>query len=87
MSTDSFSSRSDLEVGGKSYEIFRLDALQAKYDVARLPYSLKVLLENLLRTEGNGAVTKASIEALATWDAKADPDTEINFTPARVVLQ
>lgn len=87
MSTDSFSSRSTLEVGGKSYEIFRLDALQAKYDVARLPYSLKVLLENLLRTEGNGAVTKASIEALATWDAKADPDTEINFTPARVVLQ
>ena len=87
MSTDSFSSRSTLEVGGKSYEIFRLDALQAKYDVARLPYSLKVLLENLLRTEGNGAVTKESIEALATWDAKADPDTEINFTPARVVLQ
>lgn len=87
MSTDSFSSRSTLEVGGKSYEIFRLDALQAKYDVARLPYSLKVLLENLLRTEGNGAVTKASIEALASWDAKADPDTEINFTPARVVLQ
>jgi aconitate hydratase len=87
MSTDSFSSRSTLEVGGKSYEIFRLDALQAKFDVARLPYSLKVLLENLLRTEGNGAVTKESIEALATWDAKADPDTEINFTPARVVLQ
>ncbi len=87
MSTDSFSSRSTLEVGGKSYEIFRLDALQAKYDVARLPYSLKVLLENLLRTEGNGAVTKESIEALATWDAKAEPDTEINFTPARVVLQ
>ena len=87
MSTDSFSSRSTLEVGGKSHEIFRLDALQAKYDVARLPYSLKVLLENLLRTEGNGAVTKESIEALATWDAKADPDTEISFTPARVVLQ
>ncbi|MEN0015864.1 MAG: aconitase family protein, partial [Solirubrobacteraceae bacterium] len=87
MSSDSFSSRSTLDVGGKSYEIFRLDALQSKYDVARLPYSLKVLLENLLRTEGNGAVTKESIEALATWDAKADPDTEINFTPARVVLQ
>ncbi len=87
MSADSFSSRSTLEVGGKSYEIFRLDALQAKYDVARLPYSLKVLLENLLRTEGNGAVTKESIEALATWNAQAEPDTEINFTPARVVLQ
>ncbi len=87
MSADSFASRSTLDVGGKSYEIFRLDALQAKYDVARLPYALKVLLENLLRTEGNGAVTQASIEALATWDAKAEPDTEINFTPARVVLQ
>ncbi len=87
MSADSFASRSTLDVNGKSYEIFRLDALQAKYDVARLPYALKVLLENLLRTEGNGAVTKESIEALATWDAKAEPDTEINFTPARVVLQ
>ncbi len=87
MSTDSFSSRSTLEVGGKSYEIFRLDALQSSFDVARLPYSLKVLLENLLRTEGNGAVTKESIEALATWDAKAAPSTEISFTPARVVLQ
>ncbi len=87
MSSDSFASRSTLDVNGKSYEIFRLEALQAKYDVARLPYALKVLLENLLRTEGNGAVTKESIEALATWDAKAEPDTEINFTPARVVLQ
>jgi aconitate hydratase len=87
MSADSFASRTTLDVEGKSYEIFRLDALQSKYDVARLPYALKVLLENLLRTEGNGAVTEASIEALATWDAQAEPDTEINFTPARVVLQ
>ena len=67
--------------------IYRLDALQAKHDVARLPFSLKVLLENLLRTEGNGAVEAADIEALAGWDHHAEPDTEIAFTPARVVLQ
>ncbi|MGE4425827.1 MAG: aconitate hydratase [Solirubrobacteraceae bacterium] len=84
---DSFGAKDTLSVGGRDIEIFRLDALQAKYDVARLPYSLKVLLENLLRTEGNGSVTKAQIEALATWDAKADPSDEIAFTPARVVLQ
>ncbi|WP_026910895.1 aconitate hydratase [Patulibacter minatonensis] len=90
MSTDhpnSFGAKDTLSVGGRDIEIFRLDALQEKYDVARLPYSLKVLLENLLRTEGNGSVTKEQIEALATWDAKADPSEEIAFTPARVVLQ
>ncbi|MCK9249427.1 MAG: aconitate hydratase [Solirubrobacteraceae bacterium] len=84
---DSFGAKDTLDVGGRPYEIFRLDALQSRYDVARLPYSLKVLLENLLRTEGNGSVTKEQIEALATWNAKADPSDEIAFTPARVVLQ
>ena len=59
---DSFGARADLEVGGSSYEIFRLDALQAKYDVARLPYSLKVLLENLLRNEDGEAVTAEDVE-------------------------
>ncbi|WP_022926947.1 aconitate hydratase [Patulibacter americanus] len=84
---NSFGAKDTLSVGGRDLEIFRLDALQSKYDVARLPYSLKILLENLLRTEGNGSVTKAQIEALATWDAKAEPSEEIAYTPARVVLQ
>jgi aconitate hydratase len=66
---NSFGAQDTLSVGDRDIEIFRLDALQEKYDVARLPYSLKVLLENLLRTEGNGSVTKEQIEALATWDA------------------
>jgi aconitate hydratase len=84
---NSFGAKDTLSVGGRDLEIFRLDALQSKYDVARLPYSLKILLENLLRTEGNGSVTKAQIEALAAWDAKAEPSEEIAYTPARVVLQ
>jgi aconitate hydratase len=87
MSTNSFDAKATLEVGDRRLDIFRLDALQSKYDVARLPFSLKVLLENLLRTEGNGSVTKEDIEALATWDAKAEPSKEIAFTPARVVMQ
>jgi aconitate hydratase len=87
MSTNSFDARSTLDVGGRQLEIFRLDALQSKFDVARLPFSLKILLENLLRTEGNGAVTAADVEALASWDAKAAPSKEIAFTPARVVMQ
>ncbi len=70
-----------------SYEIFRLDALQAKYDVARLPFSLKILLENLLRNEDGETIRAADIEALARWDAKAEPSQEIAFTPARVVMQ
>jgi aconitate hydratase len=74
--------RSTLEVGGKSYEIFRLEALQARYDVARLPYSLKVLLENLLRHgEDEGA------EAVATWVASDEPSREIAYTPSRVLMQ
>jgi aconitate hydratase len=87
MPHNSFGARSTLEVGGRSYEIFRLDALQQRFDVARLPFSLKVLLENLLRTEGGGSVTAADIEALASWDAKAQPSKEIAFTPARVLMQ
>ncbi len=85
--TNSFDARATLTAAGRDLEIFRLDALQASYDVARLPFSLKILLENLLRTEGNGAVTAKDIEALATWDAKAQPADEIAFTPARVVMQ
>jgi aconitate hydratase len=84
---NSFDARATLKVGDRELTIFRLDALQSKFDVARLPFSLKVLLENLLRTEGNGSVEAADIEALASWDAKAEPDTEIAFTPARVVMQ
>jgi aconitate hydratase len=87
MSENSFGAKSTLEVGGRSYEIFRLDALQQRFDVARLPFSLKVLLENLLRTEGGGSVTAADIDALASWDAKAQPSKEIAFTPARVLMQ
>jgi aconitate hydratase len=87
MSENSFGARDTLDVGGRTYEIFRLDALQQRYDVARLPFSLKILLENLLRTEGNGAVTAADVQALASWDAAAQPSTEIAFTPARVLMQ
>jgi aconitate hydratase len=87
MSENSFGAKSTLEVGGRGYEIFRLDALQQRFDVARLPFSLKVLLENLLRTEGSGSVTAADIEALASWEAKAQPSKEIAFTPARVLMQ
>ena len=76
-----------LTAAGSEYEIFRIDALQQRFDVARLPFSLKVLLENLLRTEGNGSVSAADIEALASWDANAQPSKEIAFTPARVLMQ
>src|SRR4051812_11954142 len=84
---DSFGARSTLEVGGTEYEIFRLDALQKKYDVARLPYSLKILLENLLRFEDGESVTKQMIETVARWKATADPSDEISYTPARVLMQ
>jgi aconitate hydratase len=87
MSENSFGAKHTLEVGGREYEIFRLDALQRRFDVARLPFSLKVLLENLLRTEGNGSVSAPDVEALASWDAKAQPSKEIAFTPARVLMQ
>src|ERR1700750_2770585 len=87
MSDNSYDARATLTAGDRSLDIYRLDALQSTFDVARLPFSLKVLLENLLRTEGNGWVTAEDIEALATWDAKAEPSKEIAFTPARVVMQ
>jgi aconitate hydratase len=87
MPANSFDAKATLEVGDRSYEIFRLDALQAKYDVARLPFSLKVLLENLLRNEDGEAVTREQVEMLAQWNAKAEPSEEIAFTPARVVMQ
>jgi aconitate hydratase len=87
MSTNSFGARATLSVGGRDYEIFRLDALQARYDVARLPFSLKILLENLLRNEDGETIRAQDIEALATWDARAEPSEEIAFTPARVVMQ
>jgi aconitate hydratase len=84
---DSFGARTDLTVGEATYEIFRLDALQSRFDVARLPFSLKVLLENLLRCEDGESIRASDIKALATWDANAKPAVEIAFTPARVVMQ
>ncbi|MFA9445280.1 aconitate hydratase [Egicoccus sp. AB-alg6-2] len=83
-SIDSFGAKSHLDVDGQQYEIFRLDAVEGQQ---RLPYSLKVLLENLLRTEDGSNITADDIRALASWDASAQPDTEIQFTPARVILQ
>ena len=84
--TDSFGARSTLAVGGNEFEIFRLDAVKEGH-VERLPYSLKILLENLLRHEDGRDVTREDILALANWDAKAAPSTEISFTPGRVILQ
>jgi aconitate hydratase len=83
---DSFKTRQTLAVGGQSYEIFNLPAIQG-FDVGRLPFSLKILLENLLRFEDGVNVTRADIEALLKWDAKAAPSHEIAFTPARVIMQ
>src|ERR671934_3173121 len=87
MPENSFDARAELDVGGRTYEIYRLDALQSKYDVARLPFSLKVLLENLLRNEDGVGIRREDVEALASWDHDAEPSKEIAFTPARVVLQ
>jgi aconitate hydratase len=84
--TNSFKARTTLSVGNRSYEIFSLAALPEE-KVARLPYSLKILLENLLRFEDGVNVTRADIEALLAWDPKAAPDHEIAFTPSRVILQ
>ncbi|MCF7549043.1 aconitate hydratase AcnA [Pseudonocardia sp. WMMC193] len=83
-STDSFGAKGNLEVGDNSYEIFRLSAVEG---AEKLPYSLKVLLENLLRTEDGANVTADHVRALANWDPAAEPDTEIQFTPARVIMQ
>ncbi len=88
-STDSFKSRATLTIGGRSVDIFRLDALsKAKIgDVDTLPYSIRVLLENLLRNEDDKTVTRSDIEAVANWDPKAEPSLEIAYRPARVLLQ
>jgi aconitate hydratase len=87
VSTNSFEARDTLEVGDREFEIHRLDALQSRFDVARLPYSLKVLLENALRLEDGQSVSADDVEAIATWDAKAEPSIEIPFQPARVLMQ
>ena len=87
-SQDSFGAKGTLDVDGKSYEIYRLSAVEGEgLDVDSLPYSLKVLLENLLRTEDGANITADDIKALAGWDADADPSKEIQFTPARVIMQ
>jgi aconitate hydratase len=85
--SDSFSTRDAIEVGGKRYHFHSLARLGQRFDLERLPFSLKILLENLLRHEDGVTTTAKEIEALAKWDAKAEPDTEIAFMPARVVLQ
>ncbi|WP_053642018.1 MULTISPECIES: aconitate hydratase [unclassified Streptomyces] len=84
MSANSFDARSTLRVGDESYEIFKLDKVEGS---ARLPYSLKVLLENLLRTEDGANITADHIRALGNWDSQAQPSQEIQFTPARVIMQ
>ena len=85
MSTvDSFAAKQKLEVGGTDYEIYALDAVEG---AEKLPYSLKILLENLLRTEDGANITADHVRALAGWDATADPSVEIQFTPARVIMQ
>ncbi|MBX6168610.1 MAG: aconitate hydratase [Thermobispora bispora] len=84
VSANSFGSRDTLRVGDATYEIYRLDAVEGS---ARLPYSLKILLENLLRTEDGANVTADHIRALANWDPQAEPSVEIQFTPARVIMQ
>ncbi|HEY7194175.1 MAG TPA: aconitate hydratase AcnA [Gemmatimonadales bacterium] len=88
MSANSFGGRATLKAGGRSYEIYRLDALERRgLSIARLPYSLKILLENLLRREDGRVVQTADIEKLARWEPTKPPDEEIAFMPARVLLQ
>lgn len=84
--TDSFGARSTLDVGDSQFEIYRLDAISGGH-VDKLPFSLKILLENLLRHEDDRNITRDDILSLANWDAKADPSTEMSFTPSRVILQ
>ena len=84
MSVDTFRAKGELQVGDTSYEVFRLSAVPG---LERLPYSLKVLAENLLRTEDGANVTADHVRAFAQWDPTAEPDTEIQFTPARVIMQ
>ena len=88
MSVNSFNSRSTLKVGKKEYEIYRLDALDKQgISTTHLPFSLRILLENLLRTEDGRNVTKEEVRALANWNSKSKPEKEIAFTPSRVLLQ
>ena len=88
MSTNSFGSQSQLQAGDRTYEIFRLSALEQKgIPLGRLPFSLRILLENLLRQEDGKSVTAADIEFLAKWDPKAEPVREIAYMPARVLMQ
>ncbi|HEX8713498.1 MAG TPA: aconitase family protein, partial [Terracidiphilus sp.] len=85
---NSFASKASLKSGNKSYVIYRLPALAAKgFNLSRLPFSLKILLENLLRREDGVTVTAGDIEFLAKWDAKAEPSREIAYMPARVLMQ
>src|SRR5271154_3087705 len=84
--TDSFNARTTLKVGAQEYQILSLAALKS-FNVERLPFSLKILLENLLRFEDGVNVTRSDIEALLKWDPKAQPNYEIAFTPARVIMQ
>src|ERR1700709_1870611 len=85
---DSFGARSTLQVDGKLFTVYRLAAVAKVHpEAGRLPYSLKILLESLLRTEDGTSVTKDDIAALANWEAKKEPDREIAFTPSRVLLQ
>ena len=84
MSRNSFNAKKNLEVAGKSFEIFDISGIEG---ATNLPYSLKILLENLLRTEDGANITETHIKALANWDPTIEPDTEIQFTPARVIMQ
>jgi len=84
---DSFSTASSLSVNGQDYRYYSLEKLAQQHDISRLPFSLKILLENLLRHEDGVDVTRSDIEALCNWNPKAEPNTEIAFTPSRVVLQ
>src|SRR5262249_36788432 len=84
---DSFGARSTLRAAGRGPQIFRLAALQTRFDVFRLPYTLRILLENVLRHEDGASVTGDDVEAVAAWDARAEPTREISFTPGRVLLQ
>jgi len=85
--SNSYNARTTIKVNETEYEIHALDALRETYDIDRLPFSLKILLENLLRCEDGVNISKSDIESLAMWDADAEPDQEIAFTPARVLMQ
>ena len=85
--SDSFSTRASLSVNGRDYTYYSLPKLGERFDLKRLPFSMKILLENLLRHEDGVTVLPGHVEAVAQWDPKAEPDTEIAFMPARVLVQ